>query len=79
MTEVRSLWGACRGPGLKEPIDTAHPRVFHPARATRWDEALTDNGGEHAWVRIAGTGRTNSTHGALLIPPHPGLLSVPRR
>ncbi|MFD3677020.1 hypothetical protein [Streptomyces sp. NPDC058613] len=34
MSEVRSLWRACRVPGLKEPFDTAHLRVFYPARAT---------------------------------------------
>ncbi|MFJ6466697.1 hypothetical protein ACIQM0_37800 [Streptomyces sp. NPDC091387] len=33
-TTVRSLWWACRVPGLKEPFDTAHLRVFYPARPT---------------------------------------------
>ncbi|MCY0930174.1 hypothetical protein OTB20_29090 [Streptomyces sp. H27-H1] len=42
MNEVRSLWWACRVPGLKEPFDTAHLRVFYPARATGSDaERLT--------------------------------------
>ncbi|MFD3326645.1 hypothetical protein [Streptomyces sp. NPDC058701] len=42
MTEVRSLWGACRVPGLNEPFDTAHLRVFYPARPTGSDaERLT--------------------------------------
>ncbi|MFJ4617126.1 alpha/beta hydrolase family protein [Streptomyces sp. NPDC088812] len=39
---VRALWWACRVPGLKEPFDTAHLRVFHPARPTGADaERLT--------------------------------------
>lgn len=42
MNRVRSLWWACRVPGLKEPFDTAHLRVFYPARATGSDhERLT--------------------------------------
>ncbi|MEV6162067.1 hypothetical protein AB0L71_09085 [Streptomyces sp. NPDC052052] len=39
---VRALWWACRVPGLKEPFDTAHLRVFYPARPTGSDtERLT--------------------------------------
>lgn len=34
---VRALWWACRVPGLKEPFDTAHLRVFYPARPTGSD------------------------------------------
>ncbi|TXS09957.1 alpha/beta hydrolase [Streptomyces sp. ms191] len=42
MSQVRSEWRACRVPGLKEPYDTAHLRVFYPARATGSDaERLT--------------------------------------
>ncbi|MFF3214384.1 alpha/beta hydrolase family protein [Streptomyces sp. NPDC002886] len=42
MNQVRSLWWACRVPGLKEPFDTAHLRVFYPARTTGSDaERLT--------------------------------------
>lgn len=42
MNQVRSLWWACRVPGLKEPFDTAHLRIFYPARATGSDtERLT--------------------------------------
>ncbi|MET9653343.1 MULTISPECIES: dienelactone hydrolase family protein [unclassified Streptomyces] len=42
MSRVRSEWRACRVPGLKEPYDTAHLRVFYPARATGSDaERLT--------------------------------------
>lgn len=37
MSHVRSLWWACRVPGLEEPFDTAHLRVFYPARATGSD------------------------------------------
>ncbi|MGW0364675.1 alpha/beta hydrolase family protein [Streptomyces sp. NPDC002990] len=42
MNQVRSLWWACRVPGLKEPFDTAQLRVCYPARATGSDtERLT--------------------------------------
>ncbi|MFD3934656.1 dienelactone hydrolase family protein [Streptomyces sp. NPDC058611] len=42
MNRVRSEWRACRVPGLKEPYDTAHLRLFYPARATGSDaERLT--------------------------------------
>lgn len=42
MRQVRSEWRACRVPGLKEPYDTAHLRVFYPARPTGSDaERLT--------------------------------------
>ncbi|MFJ7270390.1 hypothetical protein ACIQV3_27780 [Streptomyces sp. NPDC099050] len=42
MNQVRSVWWACRVPGLKEPFDTAHLRIFYPARATGCDtERLT--------------------------------------
>ncbi|WP_411104270.1 dienelactone hydrolase family protein [Streptomyces sp. cmx-4-9] len=42
MKQVRSEWRACRVPGLKEPWDTAHLRVFYPARPTGSDaERLT--------------------------------------
>ncbi|MFG2972483.1 hypothetical protein ACGFYY_05695 [Streptomyces sp. NPDC048331] len=42
MNQVRSEWRACRVPGLKEPYDTAHLRVFYPARTTGSDaERLT--------------------------------------
>ncbi|MFJ3666901.1 alpha/beta hydrolase family protein [Streptomyces sp. NPDC090106] len=34
---VRALWWACRVPGLKEPFDTAHLRVFYPSRPTGSD------------------------------------------
>lgn len=41
-SQVRSLWWATRVPGLKEPFDTAHLRVFYPARHTGSDaERLT--------------------------------------
>ncbi|UGY91941.1 alpha/beta hydrolase family protein [Streptomyces gobiensis] len=42
MSQVRSLWWARRVPGLKEPFDTVHLRVFYPARHTGSDaERLT--------------------------------------
>lgn len=42
MNQVRSEWRACRVPGLEEPYDTAHLRVFYPARAAGSDaERLT--------------------------------------